>query len=314
MLNFQYFIDVLYRHPRANYNHKKRFGGYLNYKRILNSQKEMISKSEHLTPVKSQTDGSPIYFLTGKKYLYQTLFCIQSLVKVTDKKFRFVLIDDGTFDEEITTKIAQLLPHADIITAAIINKNLYKVLPENEFPILHQKRKEYPHIKKLTDIHTIPGTWKLVLDSDMLFWNEPKQIIDWLNNPSAPLHMTDCERSYGYSENLMEKLKGHKIPDLINVGVLGLNSEAINWKDLEHWISVLEKQEGKTYYLEQALSAMLIADLHAEALDTGNYKVNPTKEDVLNNVGVLHHYVDLSKEWYFTQAWKNIIFKPSKSE
>ena len=307
MLNFQNLIDVLYRHPRANYNHKKRFGGYLNYKRILNSQKEMISKSEHLTPVKSHTDGLPIYFLTGKKYLYQTLFCIQSLIKVTDKKFRFVLIDDGTFDEEITTKIVQLLPHADIITAAIINKNLYKILPENEFPILHQKRKEYPHIKKLTDIHTIPGTWKLVLDSDMLFWNEPKQIIDWLNNPSAPLHMTDCERSYGYSENLMEKLKGHKIPDLINVGVLGLNSEAINWKDLEHWISVLEKQEGKTYYLEQALSAMLIADLQAEALDTGNYKVNPTKEEALNNVGVLHHYVDLSKEWYFKFAWKKLL-------
>ena len=307
MLNFQNLIDVLYRHPRANYNHKKRFGGYLNYKRILNSQKEMISKSERLTPVKSHTDGLPIYFLTGKKYLYQTLFCIQSLIKVTDKKFRFVLIDDGTFDEEITTKMARLLPHADIITAAIINKNLNKVLPESEFPILHQKRKEYPHIKKLTDIHTIPGTWKLVLDSDMLFWNEPKQIIDWLNNPSAPLHMTDCERSYGYSENLMEKLKGHKIPDLINVGVLGLNSEAINWKDLEHWISVLEKQEGKTYYLEQALSAMLIADLQAEALDTGNYKVNPTKEEALKNVGVLHHYVDLSKEWYFKFAWKKIL-------
>lgn len=307
MLNFQYLIDVLYRHPRANYNYKKRFGGYLNYRRILNSQKEMLSKSEHLTPVKSHKDGLPIYFLTGKKYLYQTLFCIQSLVKVTDKKFRFILIDDGTFDEEIATKITQLLPHADIITAAVINKNLYKVLPENEFPILHQKRKEYPHIKKLTDIHTIPGTWKLVLDSDMLFWNEPKQMINWLNNPSAPLHMTDCERSYGYSEDLMKKLKGHKIPDLINVGVLGLNSEAINWQDLEHWISVLEKQEGKTYYLEQALSAMLIADLQAEALDNADYKVNPTKDEALNNFGVLHHYVDLSKEWYFKFAWKKLL-------
>lgn len=307
MLNFQYLIDVLYRHPKAKYKNLKRFGGYFNHRHILNSQKEMISKSERLTPVKSHKDGSTIYFLTGKKYLYQTLFCIQSLVKVTDKKFRFTLIDDGTFDEEITTKITQLLPHADIITAAIINKNLYKVLPENEFPILHQKRKEYPHIKKLTDIHTIPGTWKLVLDSDMLFWNEPKQIIHWLNNPSAPLHMTDCERSYGYSEDLMEKLKGHKIPDLINVGVLGLNSEAINWHDLEHWISVLEKEEGKTYYLEQALSAMLIADLQAEALDNADYKVNPTKDDALNNVGALHHYVDLSKEWYFKFAWKKLL-------
>ncbi|WP_316759891.1 hypothetical protein [Pedobacter aquatilis] len=304
----QISINFLYRHPLAKYKLLKRFGGYFNYQKILKEKMKMQNHSEMLKPIQSYSDGLNIYFLTGKMYLYQTLFCICSLKASTKLKFKFTLVDDGSFDKELINLIRIKLPDAEVVTTEMININIDNILPENEFPILRQKRKEYAHIKKLTDIHTIPGEWKLVLDSDMLFWNEPIEIIEWLKNPNMPLHMIDCEQSYGYTEKLMEELTGYKIPDLVNVGVMGFNSKSLNWRDLEDWTKILEEKEGKTYYLEQALSAMLLSNKQTMALRQSNYKVNPTKEEVFNNEGVLHHYVDLSKEWYFKNAWKKLNY------
>ena len=260
--------------------------------------------SINLPPVQSHLKGLTIYFLTGKQYLYQTLFCIQSLTKHSREKLRFVLVDDGSFDEELINRINNQLPGSVVVTQSMITQNLKNSLPEHLYPALHHKRNVYPHIKKLTDIHTIEGSsWKLVLDSDMLFWNEPLEMIAWLKKPEKPLHMVDCDESYGYSTKLMEDLCNSKIRKLINVGAIGLKSDEINWLDIEHWVKTLEKKEGKTYYLEQALSAMIIGDSNSKILSPEQYIVNPNR----NSNGVLHHYVDLSKEFYFKLAWKKFI-------
>ena len=265
----------------------------------------MERTSYNLPPVISSPGGLSIHFLTGKQYLHQTLFCIQSLSKVTKAKFKFILIDDGSFDEKLIKRINLQLPGAEIITQEIIEQNFQRYLPENKYPYLHHKRKVYPHIKKLTDIHTIPGNlWKLVLDSDMLFWSEPKEIITWLNNPNKPLHMVDCEESYGYSTKLMADLCGYKIRSLINVGAIGLNSNKINWAKVDHWVKMLEEKEGTSYYLEQAISAMLISSTDSVVLNSKKYIVNPNKEMINNKFGTLHHYVDLSKDGYCKTAWK----------
>lgn len=302
----QFIIDILYRYPHSSLKMIKRFGGFLAYRNMVVNRNKMNKACLLLPPVYSFNYGLPIYFLTGQKYLYQTLFCIQSLSKSSSEKFCFNLVDDGSFNQYLINFLKQKLPGANIITAAIIEENLKNQLPEDQFRILLNKRKEYPHIKKITDIHTIKkDAWKLVLDSDMLFWDNPNTLISWLKNPQTPLHMIDTVQSYGYSIGLMEKLINNKIPSLVNVGVIGLKSETINWANLENWILELENAEGKSYYLEQALTAMLIANQKAQSLDKEDYVVNPTIINVQEKKNVLHHYVDLSKRWYFKIAWEN---------
>lgn len=306
----QSIINFLYRNPRSQLQKYRRFGGYFNYRSMMNTRQEMEQRSVELPPVTSYADGLPVYFLTGKNYLYQTLYCIQSLVKASAAQFKFILVDDGSFDSSLIERVAKQLPGTLVITEEQINRNLEKVLPEASYPYLRKKRAVYPHLRKLSDVHTIPGTnWKLVLDSDMLFWREPVDMINWLNNPQQPLHMVDCVEAYGYSKQLMEQLAGSPVKPLLNVGAIGLKSEAIDWHKLESWIKALEEQEGGSYYLEQALSAMLIGNMDATVLKAGEYIVNPGKDQIKNKTGILHHYVDLSKEGYFKQAWKHFLPK-----
>lgn len=265
-------------------------------------QKEMIKASAKLTSLVSFENGFPIYFLTGKNFLYQTLFCIKSLTSCSSTRFKFILIDDGTFDDDLIESTQNQISGVKIILKETIDQNLVLKLPRSKFPYLHLKREVYPHIKKLTDIHTIDEhPFKLVLDSDMLFWNEPTQMISWLTNTEGSLHMVDCEESYGYDKSAMKSLCRHEIPELINVGAIGIESSTINWQEVETWSKTLENNYGKSYFLEQALSAMIIAGQKRTVLKKEEYKVNPS---TINDNSTLHHYVDLSKKIYFEEAWR----------
>ncbi|MCX2575917.1 glycosyltransferase family 2 protein [Pedobacter sandarakinus] len=304
----QNVVDTLYRNPKAFMKHVNRFGGYLNYRRMLLAMKEMQISVNHLPIVSSNPNGKQLYFLTGKKYFYQTLFCIVSLTRCTQFSFEFVLVDDGSMDDDFEMLVRKHIQGVKIYRSNDIEQRLIHYLPTTLYPNIVQKRKVYPHIKKLTDIHclTEEPSWKLVLDSDMLFWNNPDELLEWLKNPEHPIYMNDCVESYGYSTELMTTLAGSAIPKLVNVGVIGLNSENIDWNKIDQWIGALEKKEGTSYYLEQALTAMIIGSGQAHILSKNAYIVNPTFKQVEQQNGVLHHYVDLSKEAYFKIAWKKI--------
>lgn len=274
---------------------------------MMASKQQMQRASKQLPPIVSCTGGLPIYFLTGKLHFYQTLFCAYSLLKVTAEKIQFILVDDGTLNHNLINQIKNQMPNVKLVLKGEIEKNINSTLPKSEYPYLHHKRKVYPHIKKLTDIHTIDNNaFKLVLDSDMLFWSEPTELINWLKNPNGCLYMLDCEEAYGYKRDLMESLCGFKVPRSMNVGIIGFNSSIINWKDIELWNKTLEEKQGTSYFLEQALSAMIVANLDKTILSDKKYIVNPKKDAVKTANGILHHYVDLSKAHYFKYAWSKI--------
>jgi hypothetical protein len=306
----QKLIDYFYRLPRSNIRQFNRFGGYFSYLRMTRNSKAMKKAAFRLPATQSYPDGLSIYFLTGHKYLFQTLYCIRSLTQVTSTRFNFILVDDGSINLAMTNIIESLLPGAEIIHKRLIDENLNKILPKHKFKNLHNKRAVYPHIKKLMDIHTLHrNDWKLVLDSDMLFWSEPSMMLEWLKHGDKPMYMVDCQNSYGYSKELMAKISGTKIVDRLNVGIIGLRSRSIDWQKLDDWIGILEEKEGTSYYLEQALTAMLIGSDDALVLSEEDYVVNPNETLVFNKIGTLHHYVDLSKKVYFNKAWKLISFR-----
>ena len=268
----------------------------------------MKEASTKLSPIQCYEDGLPIYFLTGRKYIHQTLFCIRSLVNVSSERFCIYLVDDGSFDNALISRISKQLPGSIPIGHSEMEKRVNQVLPKDQFPALNRKIAEYPHIKKITNVHLLSHSnpYKLVLDSDMLFWQEPTSMLTWLKNPNQPLHMLDCAEAYGYPIDALSQLAGHSVEELVNVGAIALKTSAIDWAVVEAWIVSLEDQFGKSYYLEQALSAMLLGAGKSVVLSRAAYIVNPTPEDILQFRGILHHYVDVSKKGYYRTAWRAV--------
>lgn len=133
----------------------------------------------------SGPDVPAVYFLTGRKFWYQTAFCAHSLLRHADRPLRVVMLDDGTLSSPVAAALRAVLPGVQLVPAADIGRRLDQALPADRFPTLRRRRIEYPHLRKLTDVHAGSSGWKLVLDSDMLFFRPPTVMTDWLATPTG---------------------------------------------------------------------------------------------------------------------------------
>ena len=72
--------------------------------------------------------------------------------------------------------------------------------------------------------------------------------------------MLDVHDAYGYPAATLAALAGRVVPACVNVGVCGFDSDNLDWPRLESWTAELLTRHGTSYYLEQALIALLLAE------------------------------------------------------
>jgi hypothetical protein len=296
---------LLWHAPVAAVQRSLAAGGPLEQWRDARAEAAMARAAETLPTSRAPADAAlpEVHFLTGKKFWHQTAFCLHTLQAHAGRGFRAVLHDDGSFDSATRARLAALFPAAEIRRRADNDAQLAALLPPDKFPHLHDRRLHYPNILKLTDAHAGARGWRLVLDSDMLFFRRPDFLLAWLAAPNRPLHMVDVLDSYGYPPALMEALAGAPLPRLVNVGLTGLRSDALDWEKIEHWCGRLLAAHGTSYYLEQALVAMLVAGCDCAIAPASDYVLAPGRDECRAPRAVLHHYVGHSKRGYFRDAW-----------
>jgi hypothetical protein len=248
-----------------------------------------------------------VHYLTGERFWHQTAFCAWTLSKYGKVNVVPVLHDDGTLDEDVVRRLRRTFPKIEVKWQVEAEQVLDRLLPRAQFPNLRGRRDVYPNLKKLTDVHVGETGWKLVLDSDMLFFRAPTELLDWLRSPNRPCHMVDSETSYGYPLDFLSRQCGASVQELVNVGITGLCSERIPWEHLEQWTAEQIDQYGAHYYQEQALIAQLVAADAPAVMPAGEYVCQPSPAEVLSPVAALHHYVASSKPGYYRHGWRHCL-------
>lgn len=239
--------------------------------------------------------------LSGSQYWYQSFFCLASLGTTVSVN----LYDDGTLLEKHKAALCRTFPNLHLISAEHCAHSIETMIPIATFPYLRRLRDSYPHIRKLVDIHCHTPGWNCVLDSDMLFFSPPKELLDCRPDMTVGIALEDIQDSYGYSTDTLRNLCGKNIPKRINVGVMGIHSCQIDWQEIESWCRTLIENHGMHYCLEQAISAMLLArTLEFSLLNREHYQVMPAQVPSTNSKVVLQHYVADSKHLYFNEAWQ----------
>lgn len=304
-------IYHLWHRPLAAVRHSYRHGGPLAQMRMARGEHAMRAAALALPPLPQRpADRSPlsVHFLTGRRFMHQTAFCLHSLARVSPVPITAEIYDDGTLDSASLDLLHRIAPAARIHNFNVLRDRLDQFLPDSRFPVLRDRWRNYPHIRKVIDIHLGREGWRLVLDSDLLFWREPTFILDWAAVPDRPLHAVDCAENYGYSRPLLEKVAGASIPPLVNVGLCGFRSESIDWDYLEHAAATLIAAEGTSYYLEQGLVAVLVARVGRAAIaPRADYVTFPSSDEIRRPSAVMHHYVDTSRGDYYRVAWRELL-------
>lgn len=300
------FVYHVWHKPKGRLLRMIAAGGPLEMRRteLGRREMEMAAGSLPLPPTTSDSKPLQLHLLTGSRFWYQTAFCLWSFARQSERTLAPVIYDDGTLAAEFREPLSRLFPQARFVSVQETVSKLDANLPTGRFPFLRERWQYYPHIRKLVDVHVGETGWKLVLDSDLLFLHRPQFLVDWLERPSRPLHAVDCGTCYGYPRSTMDELAGARVAELINVGLTGLNSSAIDWDRLEHWCRTLIERHGTSYFLEQALIAMLVAGRDCAIAPAVDYVTKPDDQEARDCRAVMHHYVENSKPWYFRHCWR----------
>lgn len=295
---------LAYYQPMATLARCRREGGPWQQWLDARGRRAMIAAARTLPAPPRLPSGAPVvHFLTGRRFWYQTAFCIYSLRR-QGAEVSPVFLDDGTFDAALFAESQRLFPGSRVVSAPESETHLDRVLPATRFPTLRTQRRTYLHLRKLTDVHAGRSGWQLVLDSDLLCFRRPDALLAWLANPNRPVHMLDVHDAYGYPAATLADLAGGPVPSCVNVGVCGFRSESLDWDLLERWATQLLTRHGTNYYLEQALVALLAARTNPLRLPRTDYLLLPDLAECQRPTAALHHYVDLSKRGYFRHAWR----------
>lgn len=298
----------LWHQPIGAVRNSIRHGGPLAQRAAAQGAAAMQAAAAQLPALPAgQADRPPfvVHLLTGRRFVHQSAFCLRSLALACPVPVQAEIHDDGTLDSASADLLRRLCPRLRIHDHATMRERLEAGLPAHRFPALRERWIHYPHIRKLIDVHLGHAGWRLVLDSDLLFWREPRFLLDWAAAPDRPLHADDCEENYGYSRPLLERVAGAPIPPRVNVGLCGLRSDAIDWEYLENATATLIAAERTSYYLEQALVALLAARQGPCAVAPGSdYVTLPDPAEVARPTAVMHHYVDTARGDYYRRAWR----------
>jgi hypothetical protein len=301
---------ALVRVPKNTVQKSLREGGPVQQWKTEQGRLAMKDAAVDLPPLSPppEDDAGPlkVYFLTGENFWYQSLFCFYSLQQHTGVRVTPVFYDDGSLTDADCAAVRRVVPWAEFVLADAIKERLDAHLPADRYPTLRNRRVEYVHLRKLTDFHAGGGGYKLVLDSDMLFFDTPTVVLDWLRDPHGAFHMVDCEETYGYSRELMERLAGAPIPERLNVGFAGLRSDTVDFDALEHWCRRMLEVTGASYVQEQAMTAMLMAGRDRTVAPRPAYMTKPSVEEGRSPTATLHHYVAESKRAYFQHGWRHV--------
>ena len=259
------------------------------------------------TPAATAAPTLEPHLLTGRRFWHQSAFCLSSLAHRSGRLVSPVFYDDGTLGAEHAAHLRRLFPGARFVSKADALQKLDALLPAGRFPRLRDRWIHYPNIRKLIDPHLGSSGWKLVIDSDLLFFRRPGFLLDWCAIPDRPLHAVDCETSYGYPDELLSRLAGAPLAPLVNVGLCGLRSEDLDWERIEAWCEQLISLHGTHYFLEQALVAMLVAGRPCAIAPAADYVTLPRQPEAEDCKAVMHHYVAGSKRWYFQRNWRRCV-------
>jgi len=298
-------VYLVYHHPRQVW----RDGIEWHY-HLWKGRRDLAAAFAQLRPPPAPA-GEPVrmHYLTGKRYVPLTSLALISAQRAMGRPVQPVLFDDGSLDETDIATIRQLFPLAEIVLRPQIDANLDRVLPPDRFPFLRRIRLGYIHLRKLTDIQTAGPAWRLVLDSDIFFFHPPTEMLRLMAKPAA-FFMRDCMPSYGAPLPTLEALAGVPVYPQVNVGICHLDAGAIDWEFVEHCARVLLFRHGFSYYLEQALTAILMGRAGAGPLGE-EYLVYPTPAQARAAAHIALHYVDRSHLTMMRYGWRQVLAGPA---
>jgi hypothetical protein len=246
----------------------------------------------------------PVHVLTGEKDWLLCAWMLASFFHHTEQTWNVVIHDDGTLTEDIRRELSRLFQTARIIPRLQADATLDAVL--RPFPLVYEYRGMHPLALKIFDMpHYCESGRFIMLDSDVLFFNHPREIMDWVESGAKECWFNeDVEDTSLLTEaDAMEDLNVILWPR-VNSGISLITKEAIDYEFCDRALGETSILKGHIWRVEQTLLALCASRYGKGGLLPKTYEVSLGRH--ASESSVARHYVGAVRDRFFGEGLKRL--------
>lgn len=218
-------------------------------------------------PIIGLTDRTcEIHVLTSSADWLNLVWALKSFYWASGRRYALCIHDDGSLEPDQSDALKHHFPDARLIDRKEADQ---KVLCELEgYPRCLSFRKTNLLAPKVFDFRSyLESDRMLLLDSDVLFFTEPTELLNRIENPSYRLNTVnaDVATSLTVEPEVAERMAGIKIQERFNSGLGLIHRDSLRLDWIEEFLG-LPGIIGHFWRIEQTLFALCSSRFGVELL------------------------------------------------
>jgi hypothetical protein len=256
----------------------------------------------------------PVHVLTGEKDWRLAAWMLASWFHFSEFAWPIFIHDDGTLPGEAQKLFKKLFTSARIISRKEADTAIQPTL--RSFPFCADYRRLHPLALKIFDIpHFTTGDRFMVFDSDLLFFNHPREILDWVSTQADECWFNEDvqEGSLITAAEARAEL-GIKIWPRVNSGLCLLPKAALDFDMCDRALAQTSILSGHVWRVEQTLLMLCAGRYKKGGLLPRTYEVSLGKFAAENAIS--RHYVGAVRDRFYAEGLKRLssVLLPGQDE
>jgi hypothetical protein len=246
--------------------------------------------------------------LLSRKNLLMGIWSAKSLNLACHLSLPWTFHDDGSLKEEDVYTLQYHFPGCRVLKKSFADHEINKL--REKYPKTLSIRDQYVLMLKVVDLAVFAEREKILfVDSDVLFFKKPAQLISLLNtDQSSNFFNKDVKSCYLYENNELKHMTGIQIPEKINSGLSVLHKKIIDLEITEKLLKQFPLTPELIYHRIEQTLIMLLSALSSY----GTSHLDDTYDVILDKDikhTVCKHYVGAIRRNFELEGLQYLIYK-----
>ncbi len=198
-----------------------------------------------------------VHFLVSSKTWHAGVLAAISFEFFTQRRWQLFIHEDGSVDDTDRKKIESVLPGAHFISRVLSEEMMKQRL--QPYPTCQALRQEHNLFLKFFDLPSFaPGKRMILLDSDVIFFKKPQEILEWVDTQSQECwYNEDTKEKYCIPRYELEPKMGINFWPRFNSGLVLMPLPAISLSLAERLLVTFKETAHHPQFFEQTLYALM---------------------------------------------------------
>jgi hypothetical protein len=244
-----------------------------------------------------------IHVMTSSSDWLNMVWALKSFYWLAGRRYALCIHDDGTLDSRSQETLKSHFPRARVVMRAEADAKVFPML--KDYPRCSEFRRTNQLSPKVFDFAAyLESERMLLLDSDILFFEEPSELLRRVEDPGYKLNTfnADTQSAYTVEPGAVPACGGFELKERINSGLALIHRDSMRLDWIEEFLA-LPGVIGHFWRIEQTLYALCASRYGVELL--------PPEYDVHLEGGIdgspSRHYVGAIRHLMYSEGMRHLV-------